>query len=182
VAVRSDTSDESEWPGDITIALEDCKASRPAHLSADTSLVGLLLSGAKGEPLIKRGVLELEGEKTLFYLPQPPYSLTNSGEGDGGLTNKSTRISIDQNGDGKLTEDETWFANLELRVGDRMFCVIDISADGSRIVLRPSDGLLQGVVVGRRCPQFSFDAPMGEVVTLDAFQGKAVLFDTWSIT
>ncbi|MEX0713412.1 MAG: hypothetical protein WD278_13735 [Pirellulales bacterium] len=174
--------DESQQPAEITIVMEGCKASRPAHISSDTSLVGLLFSAAAGEQLVKRGMFEFDGESHAVYLPKPPYSVTNSAESDGGLTNKSTLISIDQNGDAELAEDEGWFASLPVRVGDRMFDVIEIAADGSQVVFKPATAPMQGVVIGRKSPPFSFQTTDGEVVTLEQFKGKTVIFDIWSVT
>ena len=96
--------------------------------------------------------------------------------------NTSTLISVDQNGDGRLTENDGWFANLPLRLGDKMFDVAEIAGDGSRIVLKPSNSSLRGVVVGRTCPPFSFKTADGEEINRESLAGKPFLLDIWSIT
>jgi hypothetical protein len=63
-----------------------------------------------------------------------------------------------------------------------MFDVVDLAADGSKILLRASRAPLGGVVMGRKCPPFSFTTANGKAVTPDTFAGKAFLLDIWSVT
>jgi hypothetical protein len=63
-----------------------------------------------------------------------------------------------------------------------MFDVAEIAADGSRLVLKPSKSPLRGVIVGRRCPPFSFKTADGQAVSFESFAGKAFILDIWSIT
>jgi len=73
-------------------------------------------------------------------------------------------------------------SNLPLRLGDKMFDVAEIAGDGSRIVLKPSNSSLRGVVVGRTCPPFSFKTADGEEINRESLAGKPFLLDIWSIT
>jgi hypothetical protein len=43
--------------------MEDCKESRPGRITCDTSTLGLLFAGLRKEELIKRGMVEVDGQK-----------------------------------------------------------------------------------------------------------------------
>jgi hypothetical protein len=145
--------------------------------------LSLLFSGPPKDKLVKRGTISVDGQEYTLYLPKADsYSTTNSGTDDSDSENTSTLISIDQNGDGKLTKDESWFANLPVRLGDKMFDLADIADDGSQIILRPSTSPPRGAVVGRTCPPFSFETADGEEVSLEEMAGKAFILDIWSFT
>jgi hypothetical protein len=163
----------------ITVRMEACQASRDGIVK---NLVSALFGPAK-EPLVKRGVLEVEGRKLTLYLPKAKaYSVRNTAKKDNIFDNNSTRLAIDQKGDGKLTEADNWFANLPVRLGDRMYDIIEIAPDGSSLVLQPSKSPLSGVIVGRTCPPFSFKTADGKTISRDGFAGKAFILDIWSIT
>jgi hypothetical protein len=169
---------------EMTVVMEDCKAKRPGKITASTGgLLSLLFSGPPKDRLVKRGTISVDGQEYTLYLPKADsYSTTNSGTDDSDSENTSTLISIDQNGDGKLTDDESWFANLPVRLGDTMFDLAKIAGDGSQIILRPSKSPLRGVVIGRTCPPFSFVTADGEEVSLEKMAGKAFILDIWSYT
>jgi hypothetical protein len=167
----------------ITVVMEDCKASRPGRVTTDTSTLRLLFSGPPQEQLVKRGTVRVGGRKYTLYLPKAKsYSTRNTKPSDSGFENTSTLISVDQDRDGRLTDEEGWFANLPLRLGDRMFDVVEIAADGSRVVLKSSKSPLRGVIVGRSCPPFSFKTADGKEVSRESLAGKPFLLDIWSIT
>ena len=168
----------------ITVVMKDCKASRPGRITSETSIFRLLFAGSpKEEQLVKRGTVEVDGQKYTLYLPKAPsYSTKNTKPSDSDFENTSTLISVDSKGDGRLTGAEGWFANLPLRLGDKMFDVTEIAADGSRIVLKPSKSPLRGVFVGRTCPPFSFKTADGKEFSRDSLAGKPFLLDIWSIT
>ncbi len=174
----------TDQPVEMTIVMEDCKAKRPGKITASTGgLLSLLFSGPPKDRLVKRGTVSVDGQDYALYLPKADsYSTTNSGTDDSDSENTSTLISIDQNGDGKLTDDESWFANLPVRFGNTMFDLAKIASDGSQIILRPSKSPLRGVVVGRICPPFSFNTADGEEVSLEKMAGKAFILDIWSFT
>ena len=137
-------------PRAITVPMEDCKLTRPGQISGATSILRLLFSGPPTDELVKRGTLDVEGCKYTLYLPRAKsYSVKNSKPSESGFENTSTAISVNQTGAGKLSEHDSWFASLPLRLGDRMFDVTEIAADGSRIVLKPSNAALRGVILGR---------------------------------
>jgi hypothetical protein len=169
----------ADLPGDaITVTLTDTTVTRP---SAVTGLVAALLGG--GTEKLKRGELTVAGETFSLFLPQAKtYSIKNTGSNDGAFENKSTAITVVPKGDEKLTDGQNWFANLPLRVGDRMFDVLDIAADGSKVVLKPSTASLRGVVLGRKCPAFAFETSEGKKISLDTYKGQAILLDIWSTT
>jgi hypothetical protein len=170
-------------PAAITVVLEDCKAGRPGKLTNAAGVLRMIFAGPPKDDLVKRGTLEVDRRKYTLYLAKAKsYSTKNTGPSDGDNDNTSTLISVDQKGDGRLTEIDGWFANLPLRLGDRMFDVSEIAADGSRIVLKPSPSALRGVIVGRRCPPFSFKTADGKEINRESLAGKPFLLDIWSIT
>jgi len=170
--------------GTITVAMEDCKASRPGRISKGTTLFSLLFSGGpKDQNLAKKGSVPVDGRTYWLYLPKASsYTVKNTGARDDQLENTSTLISIDFNGDGKLEDSEGWYANMPIRLGDQMFEVKEISKTGDRIVLAPSSAPLRGVIEGFRCPPFELSTDKGEHVTRDQLAGKAFLLDVWSVT
>jgi hypothetical protein len=181
-------SDDQTTP--IILKMEESKASRRGKLQLTEEelkdpqkLTARLLKGWPKEDLIKRGVLEVDGHKFSLYLPQvKAYSVKNTNSSDADSENTSTLISVDQNGDGRITDADGWFANLPLRLGDKMYDVTEIAADASRIVLKPSKSPLRGVIVGRTCPPFSFKTGDGKVVSLESLARKPFILDIWSIT
>jgi hypothetical protein len=165
--------------GEITVRMEACRATRPAV--PKTILEALM--GSAEETLARRGVVAVGGQKYTLYLPKAKsYSVKNTATKDHIFENTSTRLSIDQKGDGKLTDADQWPANLPVRLGDRMFDVVEIAADGSRVVLKPSTAPLHGVVVGRACPPFAFKTAEGKTVSREGLAGKPFILDVWSIT
>src|SRR6266404_4079901 len=93
-----------------------------------------------------------------FILPRKARDIPpkDTGRANFPRDNTSTLISVDNDHDGVITADEGWFASLPIRVGDKMFDVVDIEREGNRIDVRPSATPVRGVVVGRMCPSFSF--------------------------
>jgi hypothetical protein len=180
---KESPNSEVEPSGDIIVAMEDCKASRPGKITGGTSILKLLFSGPPKDKLVKRGTVPVDDQSYTLYLPKAgAYSVENTGSGDSDLENTSTVISVDHNGDGTLTEEEGWFANLPLRLGEKMFEVAEIAEDGSRIVLRASKSPLRGVIIGQVCPPFTFETTEGQEVSLDSLAGKPFFLDIWSIT
>jgi hypothetical protein len=143
----------------------------------------MVMKGPPRDDLVRRGTVQVDGRKYTLYLGKArPCSTKNTGPSDCDNDNTSTLISVDQTGDGRLREHDGWFANLPLRLGDRMFEVAEIAADGSRIVLKPSKAPLRGVIVGRSCPPFSFKTADGKEISRERLAGKPFLLDIWSIT
>jgi hypothetical protein len=167
----------------VTVAMEDCKAARPAKITNVAGALKRLIAGPPEDELVKRGTVQVERRKYTLYLPRArSYSTKNTGPSDCDYDNTSTLIVVDQNGDGRMTENDGWFANRPLRLGDKMFDVAEIAADGSRIVLKPSKSSLRGVIVGRVCPPFSFKTADGKEITRESLASKPFLLDVWSVT
>jgi hypothetical protein len=167
----------------ITIPMKDCPAAEPGKKPKQISGIQLATSTFGKEEMAKQGQLTLAGRDYAVYLPRAKsYSLKNTAGTAVRLLNTSSVICIDQNGDGRLTPDEAWNANQPIRVADQMLDVVDLAADGSKIVLRASRAPLGGVVIGRKCPPFSLTTADGKPVTPDTFAGKALLLDIWSVT
>jgi len=167
----------------IIVTMEDCQASRPGRITADMNLLALIFSGLPKEPLVKKGTVTIDGQKVRFYLPQAKtYTVKNSKTSDGGAENSSTAITVDQKGSGLFAEEDIWFANLPVRIGDRMFDVSALAADGSSLTLAPSRAPLRGVILNRQCPDFSLKTTTGALITNKDLAGKAFLLDIWSVT
>jgi hypothetical protein len=172
----------AERAAPLTVRMEDCKTTRPARITSDTGILGLLF-GLSTEELAKRGTLTVDGHKYTLYLPKAKtYTTKNAKADDSEFENTSTLITVDQQGNGRLTKEDGWFANLALRLGDKMFDVAEIAADGSQIVLRPSQSPQRGVIVGRQCPVFTFKTPEDKEISRERLVGKPFLLDIWSIT
>jgi hypothetical protein len=167
----------------VTVVMETCKATRPGKITGDINILKLAFSGPPKDKLIKRGKMHVDGQDYMLYLPEAEkYSTENTGESDSEFENTSTLISVDHNGDGKLTGEEGWFASLPLRFGDKMFDVAEIAEDGSRIVLKLSQSPLRGVIIGRSCPPFAFKTSDGDEVSRETLAGKPFILDIWSFT
>jgi len=180
--------------GAVVISMQKCNASRRGRFGVteddDEEQGGEKKTKSifdfampKDVPLIRKGTLTVDGEAVTIYLPKAKrYGVENTGRGDEHHSNKSTLLSIDADHNGKLGDDESWFANLPIRVADRMFEITRIAEDGSEIELRPSSAPLRGVIVGRKCPAFSYKTSDGRLITQDTYKGKAFLLDVWSVT
>ncbi len=170
-------------PTSYLIRMEDCKVGGPPRFTSDTSALRLIVLGPPKVELVKRGAVAVDGQKYTLYLPKAKsYSTKNTKPSDHSFENTSTLLYVDHDCDGKLTDEEGWFSNLPLRLGDKMFEVAEIAADGSRIVLKPSKAPLRGVILGRVCPPFSFKTADGKQVSRETLAGKPFLLDVWSIT
>ncbi len=183
----------------VSIKLDDCEATRPGGVSSVNLPKDLkaedfkkdpegfqrrLIEAFKPEKLVKKGRIPVQGKSFDIYLPEgnEPYTVINKSGKDSHQNNSSTLVSIDANGDGKLTRDESWFANLPVRILDSMWDITSIAAEGSRLDIKPSRSPLRGVVVGRKCPPFSYKGEDGKRITQDTFKGKAFIIDIWSVT
>jgi hypothetical protein len=172
--------------GETTVVpLEACDLHRPGQLVVDgaSDVAKLLFAGPPVDHLTRRGTIAVDGVDYRLYLPEAKsFTLENHGRGDDDLSNTSTRISVDANGDGTLTEDESWHANLPVRIGDRMFDVVAIAADGGSITLKTSASPLRGLIVGRHVPPFEFTTTDGKKIGSATLAGKPFVLDLWSIT
>lgn len=158
------------------------EVKEPAAVVQEETLT-LRMEDAQGRPAGKRGTVEVDGVSYTIGLPKSrKYSVTNTGKGDHGFANTSTALTVGPGGDPKTPPDGEWFANLPIRLGDRMFDVVEIAADGSRVVLKPSKAALRGAVIGRACPPFAFKTADGAAVSLESLAGKPFILDIWSVT
>lgn len=170
----------------IELAFEPCAADRPAAFTGVGDLVALLAAGPRRERLVRKATLHDAGRDVTLYLPElaagAAYRRENRGDDSTALENQSTLLSIDDDGDGVLTEREGWHASLPLRIGDAMFDVVDLAADGSRMRLARSAAPLSGIVLGRRVPEFEFKTADGQAFSNASLAGKPFVLDLWSIT
>jgi len=168
----------------MRIPMKACNLSRPARIDIKIDKKGNPSINQKPDfQLVWKGSIIVDRESFDIYLPRAgSYSLKNTANDDGDLYNTSTLISIDSNHDGRLTDDEGWFANLPIRIGDKMFEATQIAPNGKTVELKPSAKPLSGIVVGRNVPPFAYKTRDGQTVTQDTYKGKAVLLDVWSVT
>lgn len=139
-----------------------------------------LLTGNRRKLPAFAGHLQVDGVDYAIYVPRATsYTIANSGASDDHHDNRSTRIGVDANRDGDLAG-EYWFANLPVRIGDRMFAVQAIEPEGRGLVLAPSPTPLRGVVLGRSCPPFSFCTQDGKSVSLSDYRDQILILDVWS--
>ena len=161
------------------IETEPCNASRPS--AKFESLFSVL--SQREDKLIRKGTINVDGQEIAIYLPQEKTHTTeNTANDNTRFGNTSTYISIDQNGDGELAEHEAVPTNLPIRILDSMFEVAEIAEDGSSLSLVKVDCPLQGVVLNRRCPEFSFKTVSGKVISNQAILGTVTILDIWAVT
>ncbi len=148
-----------------------------------SGLLGRLFLGNRSQPMQWQGSLSIDGKLHTFFLPEAKtYSTDNPSKQSWQQENKSSQICIDANADGNITIDERWFSNLPVRFGNRMFDVTRLARDGSQLTLAPSKAPLSGLVLGKKCPPFSFLDEDKKTRSLDQYRGKILLVDVWSIT
>ncbi len=164
----------------IELKTEACSATRPPSTFSMSSI----FAGRKDETLNRKCCIEVEGQKIDIYLPKADqYTIENSSPDNTMISNTSTYISIDQNGDGKLEDHEAMPTNLPIRILDSMYQVTGIADDASSISLVKSDGPLFGTVLNRKCPEFSFQTVDGDRTISDkSILGKVTLLDIWAVT
>ncbi len=161
------------------IKTEPCNASRPS--AKFESLFSVL--SQREDKLVRKGTINVDGQEIAIYLPQEKtYTTKNTANDNTRFGNTSTYISIDQNGDGELAEHEAVPTNLPIRILDSMFEVAEIAEDGTSLSLVKVDRPLQGVVLNRRCPEFSFVTVDGKVISNTSIMGTITILDIWAVT
>ncbi len=167
----------------IKLITEPCQLTRPQAKFEMDSLTIFSMPNMDPDPLAKKCEIEVQGKKINVYLPEAEtYSIENTDSDNTKFGNTSTYISIDQNSNGKLEDSESTPANLPVRILDTMYSVVAIAKDGSSISLVETDGPLYGVVVNRRCPEFSFTSVSGETISDKSILGKVTVLDIWAVT
>ena len=175
------TSASTGWArdeSDVVIKMSECQAKRKFSLYLE---VGIFVKSSKD--LVRKGSVEVAGETFSIYLPQEDgdYSVAPRPDRKTEMVKyTSTYLAVDQNHDGEIDSNESYLAELPLRVGDSMFDVVAIASDGSSITLRPSNGPLRGGVIGRQAPDFEFTTTDGKKLGRDSFEGRALLIDCWA--
>lgn len=167
----------------VELRFELSTADRPAPFTGMSDLLATIARGPRREKLVRRAQFQ-DGSRTVaLWLPAAEsYTTANVGADSTAFENKSTLLSIDDDGDGVLTERESWHANLPLRIGDAMWEIVELAPDGTRLVLERSKGPLSGIVIGRRVPEFELKTAEGQVFSHASLEGKPFVLDLWSIT
>jgi hypothetical protein len=169
--------------GTRIVPLAKSDVTRRAPITADVSVAKLLVQGLPVEHLTHGGVLAVDGRADAIYLPDAKeYSIVNRGTREDEFGNTSTLLAIDADGDGTIDESESWYADLPVRIGDRVFDVTAIAPDGSSISLKPAAGPLRGVIVGRTLPPFEWKLADGTTISDRSLRGKPLVLDIWSVT
>ncbi|MFO1032054.1 MAG: hypothetical protein U1F60_13335 [Planctomycetota bacterium] len=157
----------------IVVKMAPCEAKRPVRSFYVKS----------SRDLVRTGSLQVGLETFGLYLPQEKggWSATARPERRGTLvTLTSTWLAVDQDHDGKIALDESYFAELPLRIGDTMFDVVDIAADGSAVTLRRRRGPLAGPVLGRKAAAFEWTATDGRKLTNASYENRVLVIDCWA--
>lgn len=182
-AVKTKSKSAQPLANTIKLITEPCQLTRPQAKFAMDGISIFSMPNMDPDPLVKKCEIEVQGKKINIYLPKAEsYSIENTDSDNTKFGNTSTYISIDQNSNGKLEESESTPANLPVRILDTMYSVVAIAKDGSSISLVQTDGPLHGVVVNRRCPEFSFASVNGETISDKSILGKVTVLDIWAVT
>ena len=159
---------------EIVVEMSPCKATRPVDAFYVRSSKTLALKGS----------VEVDGTSFDIYLPRDKrdaYSIAPRPQRKAMLVAMtSTYLAVDQNHDGRIDALESYFAEFPLRIGDAMFEVVNLAADGSTITLRRAEHRLAGSVIGRKAADFEWRDIAGKVVRRDDFAGKVLIIDCWA--
>ncbi len=176
----------AEAPSDqIVVEMEKCQTSRPSVVKSMSSILGdvFLGTGERKDRLVLKGTIPVDGQDVEIYLPRSrAYAIENPEPDNTRFTNRTTYISVDQNGDATLDQHESFACNLPVRILDSMFEVTEIHPEGNSITFRKVDIPLYGIVLGRRCPDFWYETVDGEVVSNTSIRGKLTILDVWAVT
>jgi hypothetical protein len=159
-------------PAGIIVPMEACEQDR--------SLQSFYVNSSR--KLVMKGSVEVDGEAFDIYLPadKSGWSLEPRPERARLLTSfTSTYLAVDQDHDGSISLTESYYAEHPLRIGDSMFEVKSIAADGT-LALSPSDAPLSGAVIGRKAPDFSWTTIDGKILHRDDFLGSVLVVDCWA--
>jgi len=157
----------------IVINMAPCEVKRPVR--------GFYVKSSR--ELVRKGSVEVGDEKFEVYLPKEKngWSHRPRPELEEGLVSlTSTWLSVDQDHDGKIAVDESYFAELPLRIGDTMFDVVDIASDGATLTLRRREGPLQGAVRGRKAAAFEWTAADGRKLNNASYENRVLVIDCWA--
>jgi len=178
-AVTSVTPEHKSIGEPIVIALSKYEGKRPkAKLS-----VGSLLLGSRTESLALRGTFRHEDKDTSIYLKKSrQYTLANTGPDNSRFSNDSSYFSIDHDGDGEISENESFASNRPFRVGDEMFQVTGVDKENLKLTIQKIAAPLSGTIVGRKCPPFEFTTVDGKKITDQSILGKVTFLDVWAVT
>lgn len=156
----------------IVVAMAPCDANRPVQQFYVKS----------SRNLVRKGAVQIAGESFDIYLPkEKACSHRPRPEQKGVLVARtSTYLAVDQDHDGKIGPLESYFADSPLRLGDTMFDIVDLAADGSSLTIRRSERPLTGAVLGRKAAAFEWTTADGRKVTRDGLAGRVVVIDCWA--
>ncbi len=178
-ATSTEASKENNVADVIHLETEACSLKRP---QAKFGSLAAVLS-QRDDKLFRKCTVNVEGKQISIFIPkEDEYSLLNTSDDNTPFGNTSTYISIDQNGDGKLDKSEAVPTNLPIRILNTMFEIVDLPEDASKLSLRRLNVPLQGVVLNRPCPEFSFQTVDGQTVSNTSILGKVTILDIWAVT
>lgn len=180
---KTKSKSSQNFANSIKLITEPCELTRPKVKFELEGVSIFSLPNRDPDPLDKKCEIEVQGEKINIYLPKAEsYSIENTDSDNTKFGNTSTYLSIDQNSNGKLEDSESTPASLPVRILDTMYSVVAIAKDGGSISLVKTDRPLHGVVVNRRCPEFSFTSVAGETISDKSILGKVTVLDIWAVT
>lgn len=156
----------------IVVAMAPCDATRPVQQFYVKS----------SRALVRKGTVQVGEESFDIYLPKEKACSHRPRPEQKGLlvARTSTYLAVDQDHDGKIGPLESYFADSPLRLGDTMFDIVDLAADGSSLTIRRSEGPLTGAVLGRKAAAFEWTTADDHKVTRDSLAGRVVVIDCWA--
>ena len=183
--VKEETLDFTEFKllgKPITIPLRAAEKSRTkVKLTLSNFLLGGATGGLPTEKLGLHGQFPLQDKKVDIYLrKRRRYQLVNKNPSNIKFDNQSEYISIDFNGDGEISDTESFGVNLPIRMGDSMFKVLKL--DQEQLVLQQADVPLAIAIEGQKCPPFKYTSTEGESITDTSLLGKVTILDIWAVT
>lgn len=166
----------------MVLPLEKCSLTRTRPQLGN--IASLLLFGRATDAMVWKATIPSGPDQGIhIYLPKArKYSLENTGSDGTIVSNTSTYVSVDQNGDGTLAEWEAAATNRPIRIRDSMYRITDIDPKNSTLTLQQLDMHLRGSLVGFRCPDFEFTAIDGTKVSNRSILGKTTILDVWAVS
>lgn len=166
----------------LHVTLETCDLTRVRPQLGN--IASLLLFGRGTDTMVWKGTVPAGPHQGVsIYLPKAThYSLTNTGAGGTIANNTATYVSVDQDGNGVLSEWEACGADRPIRIHDSMYRITAIDADNATLTLQALDMPLRGSLIGFRCPDFEFTTVDGSTISNKSILGKTTVLDIWAVT
>ncbi len=168
----------------IKVPIERCELlSRPkVKMQLGSDMIATLVTGElPNDKLNYRGAIPIGDQEFSVYIPRVRKLSIKNTSGPTRFENESTYISIDQNGDGEISDNESYATDRPIRILDSMYLVTELIKKDS-ITFQKVDTPLSGSVVGRACPPFEVKTIDGKTISDKSIRGKVTILDIWAVT